>query len=360
MENQEQRVSRNNGNIIKKSDTLLSHIEITVSESEKRNNGALNLRDYYTVYLIETKLIDLNYQHKIAKLATVWRRYTEFEQLRDYLELTYPYIVLPPLPEKRVMFGWQKISNDTFDPNFIDRRRAGLENFLLRIASHPVVNWDRHFIEFLQEEDGWKESLKSNGYLQLMENKLKNLSVAIRLKHPDPQFESYKDYSYKLHTNLNNLLKARCKVAERQYAVHKLHANYGRVFSEWSASEKEMGDNLQKIGHYLDSLASCIDAALEDEELLADQLKEYLFFSNSLQSVCKSREILQLELEDAEENIANKNIERTKVQQGKSGLMSRLFGAVDTDEVRELKMNMLEQQIQEGAVAVNNNKECLR
>lgn len=193
-----------------------------------------------------------------------------------------------------------------------------------------------------------------------MENKLKNLSVAIRLKHPDPQFESYKDYSYKLHTNLNNLLKARCKVAERQYAVHKLHANYGRVFSEWSASEKEMGDNLQKIGHYLDSLASCIDAALEDEELLADQLKEYLFFSNSLQSVCKSREILQLELEDAEENIAYKNIERTKVQQGKSGLMSRLFGAVDTDEVRELKMNMLEQQIQEGAVAVNNNKECLR
>lgn len=38
-------------------DTLLNHIEITVSESEKRNNGALNLRDYYTVYLIDTKYI---------------------------------------------------------------------------------------------------------------------------------------------------------------------------------------------------------------------------------------------------------------------------------------------------------------
>lgn len=36
---------------------LISHIEISVSESEKRNNGALNIRDYYTVYLIETKYV---------------------------------------------------------------------------------------------------------------------------------------------------------------------------------------------------------------------------------------------------------------------------------------------------------------
>jgi sorting nexin-4 len=61
------------------------------------------------------------------------------------------------------MFGWQKISSDTFDPNFVDRRRAGLENFLLRIASHPVLSWDKHFIEFLQHEDDWRESYKSNG-----------------------------------------------------------------------------------------------------------------------------------------------------------------------------------------------------
>ncbi|KAJ8961919.1 hypothetical protein NQ318_021538 [Aromia moschata] len=285
-----------------KTDTLLNHLEISVSESEKRANGSLNLRDFYTVYLIETKLTDPSFQQKLGKLTTVWRRYTEFEQLRDYLEVTYPYIVLPPLPEKRVMFGWQKISNDTFDPNFIDRRRAGLENFFV---------------------------------------------------------SAVKDYGATLHTNLNNLLKARSRVAEKQYTVHKLHANYGRVFSEWSAIEKEMGDALQKTGHYLDSLASSIDAGLEDEELLADQFKEYLFFAVSLQNVCKNREMLQLELEDAEENVANKNVERTKVQQGKTGLMSRLFGAVDTDEVREFKVNLLDQQIQEGATAVSTTRHGL-
>lgn len=33
---------------------------------------------------------------------TLWRRYSEFELLRTYLLVTYPYIIIPPLPEKRV------------------------------------------------------------------------------------------------------------------------------------------------------------------------------------------------------------------------------------------------------------------
>lgn len=105
---QDQTELQSDGNSLAKEESLISHIDISVSESEKRNNGALNLRDYYTVYLIETKVTDPKFHNNISKHSTIWRRYTEFEQLRDYLEVTYPYIVLPPLPEKRVMFGWQK------------------------------------------------------------------------------------------------------------------------------------------------------------------------------------------------------------------------------------------------------------
>lgn len=35
----------------------------------------------------------------------LWRRYSEFELLRSYLTVTYPYVVVPPLPEKRVSVG---------------------------------------------------------------------------------------------------------------------------------------------------------------------------------------------------------------------------------------------------------------
>lgn len=34
--------------------------------------------------------------------SSLWRRYSEFELLRNYLEVMYPYLVIPPLPEKRV------------------------------------------------------------------------------------------------------------------------------------------------------------------------------------------------------------------------------------------------------------------
>lgn len=60
-------------------------------------------------------------------LSLLWRRYTEFEQLRQYLEVTYLWAIIPPLPEKRPTFTWQNAPTDTFDPDFVDRRRAGLE-----------------------------------------------------------------------------------------------------------------------------------------------------------------------------------------------------------------------------------------
>ena len=37
-------------------------MEICVTEAEKRETGALNIRDFYTVYLVETKLVNLDYE----------------------------------------------------------------------------------------------------------------------------------------------------------------------------------------------------------------------------------------------------------------------------------------------------------
>ncbi|PNF41162.1 Sorting nexin-4 [Cryptotermes secundus] len=344
---------------LKKEECILDHMEICVTEAEKRETGALNIRDFYTVYLIETKVTDLDWNGTLNKLSSLWRRYSEFELLRTYLEVTYPYIVVPPLPEKKVIYAWQKIASDTFDPDFVDRRRAGLENFLLRVASHPILSFDQQFIGFLQQEEGWGESIKDTGYLQLAESKLKALSVSVRLKQPDKRFEAIKNYGNELQNNLGNLLRVRARLVERLYGIHKLHANYGRVFSEWSAKEKEMGDGLQRAGHYLDSLAAGIDMPLEEEELYADQLKEYLFFAGALQAVCRRQEMLQLQLEKAEAQVLTRTIEKDNVQKGKSGLMSRLFGSVDTEEVRELKVNLLDQRIQEGKDGIHSAQEEL-
>ena len=79
--------------------------------------------------------------------------------------------------------------------------------------------------------------------MQLSESKLKSLAaLPARIKRPDQRFEAIREYGCELQNHLSNLLRTRAKLAERFYAVHKLHANYGRVFSEWSAVEKNMGD----------------------------------------------------------------------------------------------------------------------
>ena len=35
----------------------------------------------------------------------IWRRYSEFETLKNFLCAVYPHIVVPPLPEKAVRLG---------------------------------------------------------------------------------------------------------------------------------------------------------------------------------------------------------------------------------------------------------------
>ncbi|XP_039289971.1 LOW QUALITY PROTEIN: sorting nexin-4 [Nilaparvata lugens] len=282
----------------------------------------------------------------------VWRRYTEFEQLRTYLETIYPWTIVPPLPEKRATFTWENTPSDTFDPDFIDRRRAGLETFLHRVADHPVLCNDPLVVSFLQQEDSWNETIKETGYLQSAESKLKALSVSIRLRNPDKQFEEIKANAVDLQSNLSNVLDIRARLASRRFNMYKMHGAYGKVFSEWSAIEKDMGDGLQKAGHFFDSIAAGIGIALEFEELIADHLKEYLFFALSVQSVCERHEMLQLELEQAEDLVSSRISEKEKAQQGRSSLMSRLFGSVDTEEVRDIKVGQIDQKIHEGEESV--------
>jgi sorting nexin-4 len=73
---------------------------------------------------------------------------------------------------------------------------------------------------------------------------------------------------------------------------------------------------MQKAGHYLDSLAAGIDVPLEEEELCADQLKEYLFYAGALQAVCRRQEMLQLQLEKAEAQVVSYITEKDNVQKG--------------------------------------------
>lgn len=66
----------------------------------------------------------------------------------------------------------------------------------------------------------------------------------------------------------------------------------------------------------MDSLAATIDTTLEEEELIADQLKEWLFGASALQSVVKRREALQVAKDEAYDNLNAAYEQKEKVMQG--------------------------------------------
>ncbi|XP_007907308.1 sorting nexin-4 isoform X1 [Callorhinchus milii] len=357
--------SSSSSTMMDKESCLLKKMEISVSEAEKRTGkNAVNMQEIYTVYLIETRTIDNQNEGQSSVPDSLWRRYSEFELLRNYLVVAYSFIVVPPLPEKRAEFVWHKLSADNMDPDFVERRRIGLENFLLRVASHPILSQDKILYFFLTQENGWKEAVNETGFQTKADSRLKALNATYRVKNPDRRFTELKHYGDELQSVISHLLRVRARVADRLYGVYKVHGNYGRVFSEWSAIEKEMGDGLQSAGHHMDVYAASIDDILEEEEHYADQLKEYLFFAEALRSVCRKHELQQYDLEMAALDLTSKKQQREELATGTlrtfslKGMTSKLFGQ-ETPEQREAKLKVLEQQIVDGEELVKTkNLEC--
>nr|XP_028599745.1 sorting nexin-4 [Podarcis muralis] len=335
-------------------DCLLKKIEISVAEAEKRTGrNAMNMQETYTAYLVETRAVESQAEGQCSPPDSLWRRYSEFELLRNYLLVNYPHVIVPPLPEKRAEFVWHKLAADNMDPDFVERRRIGLENFLLRVASHPILCQEKIFNAFLTKEGGWKETVNETGFQLKADSRLKALNATFRVKNPDRRFTELKHYSDELQSVISHLLRVRARVADRLYGVYKVHGNYGRVFSEWSAIEKEMGDGLQSAGHHMDVYAASIDDILEEEEHYADQLKEYLFYAEALRAVCRKHELLQYELEMAAQDLTSKKQQCEELATGTvrtfslKGMTSKLFGQ-ETPEQREAKIKVLEEQIRDG------------
>ncbi|XP_029352264.1 sorting nexin-3 isoform X3 [Echeneis naucrates] len=86
------------------------------------------------------------------KESCVRRRYSDFEWLRAELERESK-VVVPPLPGKALIRQLPFRGDDgIFDDSFIEERRQGLEQFLNKVAGHPLAQNERCLHMFLQEE----------------------------------------------------------------------------------------------------------------------------------------------------------------------------------------------------------------
>ncbi|XP_014910393.1 sorting nexin-3 [Poecilia latipinna] len=120
-------------------------LEIDVSNPETVGVG----RGRYTTYEVRLKT---NLPIFKQKESCVRRRYSDFEWLRAELERESK-VVVPPLPGK-ALFRQLPFRGDDgiFDDSFIEERRQGLEQFLNKVAGHPLAQNERCLHMFLQDE----------------------------------------------------------------------------------------------------------------------------------------------------------------------------------------------------------------
>ena len=79
------------------------------------------------------------------------RRYRDFEWLKKELERDSK-IVVPPLPGKALKRQLPFRGDEgLFDDDFIEERKKGLEEFINKIAGHPLAQNERCLHMFLQE-----------------------------------------------------------------------------------------------------------------------------------------------------------------------------------------------------------------
>lgn len=122
-------------------------IQIEVTSPEIRGEGSKRYVEYTVKVQTTLPIFELSE-------SIVHRRYSQFEWLHKELERSSSKMAVPSLPEK----AWSRQlpfrkNNDSFQDDFIEERRRGLEEFINKVAAHPLAQNERALHFFLFEAD---------------------------------------------------------------------------------------------------------------------------------------------------------------------------------------------------------------
>ncbi|XP_072323741.1 serine/threonine-protein kinase Sgk3 isoform X3 [Scyliorhinus torazame] len=148
----------------------------------------------------------------------VLRRYAEFDKLYNALKKQYPQYPLK-IPAKRI-FG------DNFDPAFIKQRRAGLNEFIQKLVSHPSLSQHFEVRAFLQMDNPKNQSDPSEDENEKPGHVQHSTSESIYLgASGNPQAQPTDFAFLKLigKGSFGKVLLAKHKIDGKFYAIKVLH-----------------------------------------------------------------------------------------------------------------------------------------
>ncbi|XP_078181601.1 sorting nexin 1 [Carex rostrata] len=268
-------------------------VMISVTEPVKMGTGVQSYISYRVI--TKSNMTEFEGPEKI-----VIRRYSDFEWLHDKLSEKYKGIFIPPLPEKSAVEKFR------FSAEFIEMRRQGLDVFINRIASHPVLRKSEDLRTFLLEEEERMErirsieagifSKKSSDIFQMFKDVQSKVSDVVLgkekpVEESDPEYEKLKTYIFELENHLAETQKQAFRLVKRHRELGQSLADFGKAMKLLGACE---GESFGKAFSELGSKGEILSLKLQKEAYnllmnFEEPLKDYVRAVQSIKATMADR-----------------------------------------------------------------------
>lgn len=274
----------------------------------------------YTVYKVSTSTCLSIF--KSSKFSTM-RRFKEFLWIYQTLTISYPGIIVPPIPEKQ--------SIGRFDSNFVENRRVLLERMVQKIAAHPVLHKDKDFINFLQSENLQVDMVmkKENSKSSFM-SKLGDVFIP-KAVEIDEYFENKKLYVDNLESQLKAIGKAIDVVIKQREEMVSISGEFIESLNSLSAAEisKGFSRELIKFSEINGEVKKVYEKqAFDDLFYISNTIDEYYRITGSIKNAFNSRSRIFNNYQAAVQNLGKLKINLEKLK-----MAPKLrFDKIDTTE----------------------------
>ncbi|KAK3098120.1 hypothetical protein FSP39_016301 [Pinctada imbricata] len=295
-------------------------ISIKVTEPSKVGDG---MGAYMTYKVITKTTIPAFRKPELC----VPRRFSDFLGLHSKLQEKHVSggVIIPPAPEKSVI-GMTKIKMSKEESNaadFIERRRAALERYLNRTASHPILRVDPDFRDFLERDSELPKAtstsaLSGAGVLRFI-HKVGDAveKIAFKMDESDEWFEEkqlqvegLESQLRKLHSSLESLTHHRRELSSMTSQFAKSTAMLGNV-EEHTALSRALSQ-LAETEERIETVHA--DQADHDFFVMSELCKDYVALLGAVKEVFHERVKIYKVWKEAESTLNKKRENKTKLE----------------------------------------------
>ncbi|XP_067892966.1 sorting nexin-7 isoform X2 [Heterodontus francisci] len=275
----------------------------------------------------------------------VRRRYQDFLWLKGKLEEAHCTLIVPPLPEKFVMRGMV----ERFNEDFVAMRQKALHKFLNRIADHPILSFNEDFKIFLTVQELASHKKLGPGFISKMGGTVRAVASTVRsVKNRPDEFTSMGNYVDVFRLKMGTL----DKISQRILKELKEHLaemkEYSPIYTLWSGSEQELAEPLKGVASSIENCCKAIEGlTMGLTEDLLPALHEYVLCAETLKSVLKRRDLIQVDYESRVNALANKKAEREMLQHSDLSFTFGAFLGKNTEEMKQQKQQKIDHEIEE-------------